>query len=236
VNKIGWCSHTVNPITGCSNFGRPGICGDYCYAARLAIRQQGRNGYPKGEPFRPTFHPDKLQAIANLTGKGKRVFLNSMSDWFCEGVLPSWIAQIVAAVWEKPEHKFLVLTKRPENVLEMLHCINLPETLWFGVSVTCQADIWRIEALDNALPKKVHKFVSFEPLHGPIHIEDWHGVEWVIIGAESGRRAGRIEPEEKWVKDIFDSWPDEVSFPVFMKDNLMPYLPGWSQIRAFPEG
>lgn len=237
-NKIGWCSHTVNPITGCTNFGHPGICGNYCYAARMAVRQQGRNGYPKGEPFRPTFHPDKLQAIRNLRGQGKRVFLNSMSDWFCEGVEPDWIAQIMAVVWEKPEHQFLVLTKRPERILEMIHCITLPENLWWGVSVTKQQDLWRIAALREALPG-VHKFVSFEPLHGPIEcLNDLGPIEWAIIGAESGRRVGRIEPEFSWIDHLAASML-QANIPLFVKDNAFRYCPPleWHResCQQFPE-
>jgi len=102
-----------------------------------------------------------------------------------------------------------------------------------GVSVSSQDDIWRIGSLKSTLPQS-HKLVSFEPLHGPIQA-DLSGLEWVIIGAESGNRKGKIEPEEDWVKSVFNCWPDDLPMPVFMKNNLMPYLPEWSQIKEFPK-
>ncbi len=209
-NKIGWCTDTINSITGCLN-----NC-PYCYARKFATRHAGRFGYPQDDPFRPTFHPDKLQRIYNLHGAGKRVFLDSMGDWFSEGVDQAWVEATVAAVKAKPNHTFLVLTKCPENmpILEPL------ANLWVGVSINTQADIDRIGYLRIHYAGK--KFVSIEPLQGPID-SDFKGIDWVIIGAESGNRKGKITPKPFWVESILAKCKKT---PVFMKDNLMPYLEG----------
>jgi protein gp37 len=231
--KIDWADETINPITGCRNFGRPDICGDYCYAARMARRLKGRFGYPSDDPFRPTFHPDRLQEINRKRKKiPSRIFLNSMADWFGEGVDPDWIRQIVEAVSQNEDDIFFVLTKRPERMLEMLHCISLPQNLWWGVSVTKQQDLGRIATLRDALPG-VHKFVSFEPLHGPIS-SDYVGIEWAIIGAESHNRVGRIIPQPAWIAALVSRIPRQI--PVFMKENLRPHIPAdWDLVQQFPE-
>jgi len=232
--KIDWADITINPITGCRNFGNPDICGDYCYAARMARRLKGRFGYPADDPFRPTFHPDRLQKINRKRSKTPfRIFLNSMSDWFSEGVDPDWVQQTIEAVCQNEKDLFFVLTKRPERILEMIHCITLPENLWWGVSVTKQQDLWRIAALIDALPN-VHKFVSFEPLHGPIS-PDYEGIEWAIIGAESRSRVGRIIPQPAWIAALVSRFPRPI--PVFMKKNLRLHIPAdWDLVQQFPEG
>jgi protein gp37 len=235
--KIDWADVTINPITGCSNFGNKAICGDYCYAAKMAKRLAGRFGYPADDPFRPTFHPERLVEIGwNRTKIPSRIFLNSMSDWFSQGVNPDWIHQIIDAVAEVPEHIFLVLTKRPEKLWILkafgMESLELPANLWFGVSVTKQKDAWRIQELVKTLPD-THKFVSFEPLHGPVD-PDLSRIEWVIIGAESGKRKGKIKPKMEWVEGIFLKVP--IGTPVFMKDNLGEDLrPTVGFIQEFPE-
>lgn len=226
-NPIGWCDITVNPITGCTE-GCP-----YCYARKMAQRLAGRFGYPADDPFKPTFHPDVLDKIEGLAGKGKRVFLNSMGDWFDPGTNPEWIDRVISSIEYTPAHTFLVLTKRPDRILQGLSYFErtrmakdglpltlggLPKNLWFGVSVTKQEDVWRLDSLRNALPNTVHKFVSFEPLHE--HIDaDLRGIEWVIIGAETGHRKGKILPEMTWILNLVGAAQD-LNIPVFVKDNI----------------
>jgi protein gp37 len=231
--KIDWADVTINPITGCRNLGNTEICGDYCYAARIARRLKGRFGYPADDPFQPTFHQDRLQKINRKRSKTpSRIFLNSMADWLSEDVDPDWIRQIIEAVCRNERDLFFVLTKRPERILEQIHCITLPENLWWGVSVTKQQDLWRIAALRDALPA-VHKFVSFEPLHGPIS-PDNEGIEWAIIGEESRNRAGRIIPQPAWIAALVSRFPRPI--PVFMKKNLRQHIPAdWDLVQQFPE-
>jgi protein gp37 len=206
-NKIGWCDKTINPITGCLNG-----C-NYCYARKMAYRLKGRFGYPENEPFRPTFHPDKLQEIYNLCGTHKRIFLDSMGDWFSDGIDPAWINLSINAISKLPNHTFIVLTKRPDNIWYR----DFPDNLWVGISVTCQEDVWRVRALKIHFSDTIkHMFVSFEPLHGPIQT-DLSGIDWVIIGAESGNRKGKIMPDIEWVRQICEYARGK---PVFLKDNL----------------
>lgn len=229
--SISWADITINPITGCNN-----NC-EYCYARKMANRLKGRFGYDKEHPFRPTFHPDKVWEIANLKGEGKRVFLDSMGDLFDPGVKKDWISAILDVVHRRPQHTFLALTKRPDNIPEGL---RWPENLWIGVSVTCRNDVWRIDELmhNSPLPQESHLFVSFEPLHSSIEA-DLTGLEWVICGAETGNRKGKIEPELEWVKKIASS-AHRLGIPVFIKNNLQELYkqqPGClGGVQEFPKG
>jgi protein gp37 len=254
-NPIGWATDTINPISGCSNCDENGLCqGKFkCYAESFARRLAGKErkhpdstGYPTepGLHFAPTFHWDKHWGILNLPerGKPKRVFLDSMSDWFCEGVEPEWVHHTIDVLWQVQRHHFLVLTKRPERILEVLHCKELPPNLWLGVSVTCQADLWRISMLKESIPSDTKRFISFEPLLGPVYQEGQKlgVIDWVIIGAQSG--PGKTVPEAKWVSDI--CWAaDDADIPVFLKDNLLHIVGGSANMppynrpmrREFPE-
>jgi protein gp37 len=232
--KIEWCDKTLNPISGCLN-GCP-----FCYAKGFAHRQAGverkhpgRSGYPTtGDPFRPTFHSDKIRQILKLGGGSKRVFLDSMGDWFSPGVEIDWIRQTVDAVKRKPEHIFLVLTKRPDRIGEMLDSIDVPGNLWLGTSITTQDDAGRVENLKRHVAG--HKFLSIEPLHGPIEV-DLSGIEWVIIGAETGNRKAKIKPKSEWVEAIWKE-AEKLGIPVFLKNNIRPYLPpGCSLLRQYPK-
>lgn len=210
MNPIGWCTDTINPITGCRNG-----C-DYCYARKFAARHAGRFGYPKKDPFQPTFHPDKLEQIYNLGGAHKRVFLDSMGDWFSDGVIVGWFDPIINAIRCQPDHTFLVLTKRPDQMMAMRD-LDLPSNLWFGVSVTCQEDAWRIDELvhNSPIPQDQHVFVSFEPLHGPVDAY-LGGIDWVIIGGENGNRKEKIWLKRQWLDHICHQ-ANVLDIPVYLK-------------------
>lgn len=247
-SPIGWCTDTINPISGCTNCDENGYCfGRFkCYAEGFAKRlagmerkHPGSTGYPteKGQHFKPTFHPDKLWYIVNLPtrGKPKRVFLDSMSDWFCEGVPAAWVHQVLDVIDQVPEHHFLVLTKRPDRILDTLHCRDLPPNLWLGVSVTCRADLWRISMLKESIPSATKRFVSFEPLLGPVYNAGINrfdrgregqacgGIDWAIIGAQTGPKAEI--PELNWVAGICEAC-DACDVPIFLKDNLLHVVGG----------
>jgi protein gp37 len=214
--KIDWADYTISPITGCNNFNTK-ICGDYCYARKMAHRLKGRYGYSEDDPFRPAFHPEKLQDIYNLPKGHKRVFLTSMGDWFSEGVDPNWIEATLSAVRLRLDHTFLVLTKRPEFIPSISEgFLDRPQNLWVGVSVTNQIDAHRIDIIRKMFMGNL--FVSFEPLHSPI-IADLSGVSWVILGAESGNRKGKIIPKKEWITEIIGVARD-AHIPVFVKRNI----------------
>jgi len=231
--KIDWATDTINPISGCRN-----SC-PYCYAERFAKRLAGRAGYSAEDPFQPTFHQDKLDELLDLRrsrmAEGKRIFLSSMGDWFSEGVKAEWVHQVLDAIDQVPQHHFLVLTKRPERILDTMHCRDLPPNLWLGVSVTCQADLWRISALKEAIPQATKRFVSFEPLLGPVYHpgQKLGGVDWVIIGAQTG--PGKVVPDRQWIDDLVEACG--TSIPVFMKSNLgeVYHHEPYSLIEQFPE-
>lgn len=242
-NPIGWCHKTLNIITGCLGPQGKGPC-PYCYASDFAPRlagiekkHPGRTGYPtEGNPFQPTFHPDKLEDLRKLGGKPKRVFLDSMSDWFGESVKPEWVHAILDMVDIKPEHTFLVLTKSPENILRTLHCRELPSNFWLGVSVTSWNDLWRIKTLHEQTASSQHRFVSFEPLHSHLNIDDWSKVEWAIIGQESGNRKGKIWIQKSWIDNI--CWQaNQTGIPVYLKSGMCgPKADGSYDLREeYPE-
>jgi protein gp37 len=229
--SIRWADMTLNPISGCLN-----NC-EYCYARRFAKRLAGRFGYPEDDPFEPIFHYDAAQKIENLKGHGKRVFLDSMGDWFSEGVKLDWISHVIWAIRQKPMHTFLVLTKRPDRIFDVVHELDMkhngmifPGHLWFGVSVTKSEDLGRIADLKRVLPYH-QKFISFEPLMDRIDHPDMalssvlDGIKWIIVGAETGNRKAKVIPEMKWVSEL--CWAaDALEIPVFLKDNLKGIVGG----------
>lgn len=234
VTKIEWYDRTINPITGCLN-GCP-----WCYARPFARRLAGKErthpgstGYPTtGDPFRPTFHPDKIKQILGLSGRSKRVFLDSMGDWFSPGVEHEWIRLIVDSVWLKPDHSFFVLTKRPDRIVEILDELNVPDNLWLGTSITQQEDLERIDRLRKQVSGR--KFLSIEPLHGPIEA-DLTGIDWVIVGAETGNRKSKIGPKPEWITAITKE-AERLGIPLFLKGNLEPYLcTGVMRLQQFPQ-
>ena len=224
-NKIGWCDITINPITGCLN-----DC-PYCYARRFSKRLTGRYGYPADDAFKPTFHPEKVEDIVNLSGSPKKVFLDSMGDWFSPGVDRAWIDKVLRAIRLKPYDAFMVLTKFPERIDDLMDTSDLPHNLWMGVSVTQQNEVHKIADLTD-LHGNIHKFVSFEPLHGLIEA-DLKGVEWVIIGSETGRRKGKILPQATWIWAIIDEAKSRGT-PVYVKENVNSETCYEFKLKEFP--
>jgi protein gp37 len=247
-SSISWADLTINPISGCTNCDSDGMCqGKFrCYAEGFARRlagkerkQPGSTGYPTepGQHFKPTMHWDKHWDILNLPKRGepKRVFLDSMSDLFCEGVPAEWVHTVLDLIDQVTRHHFLVLTKRPERIMDVLHCIDLPPNLWLGVSVTRQEDLWRISMLKESIPTTTNRFVSFEPLIGPVYQEGQKlgGVDWVIIGAQTG--PGKVAPGQEWIENIVAA--AGASIPIFMKSNLadLYHYEPWLMVEQFPE-
>lgn len=219
---IEWCSKTWNPITGCRN-----NC-EYCYARKLAeTRLRGRCGYPQDDPFKPTYHPNRLMEPLNLL-KPAKIFTVSMGDMFSDEVNPDWVRSVMDIMYQASHHTYIVLTKRPDRIIEVLGDYILPSNLWMGVSITSCCDQHLIEELHFQLDNmkgKTKKIVSIEPILGPVTVDmvGWDKLDWVIIGAETGHRRGKVTPEASWVHDILDHCM-YYKVPVFTKDSLLPQM------------
>lgn len=204
-SSIEWTEETWNPVTGCDKVS-PGC--DNCYAERLATRlhAMGNPRYENG--FRVTLHPDKL--TEPLRWKAPRtIFVNSMSDLFHPEVPEPFIWSLVDTVVKAPQHTFQVLTKRPQRAVQVFDGNQLPHNLWMGTSIendryTFRADYLR--KIDVAV-----RFLSCEPLLGPLTSLDLTAISWVIVGGESG--PGHRPMEIDWVRELRDrSIASEVPF------------------------
>lgn len=207
--KIEWTDYTWNPITGCSR-GCP-----YCYARRMAFRLRGRYGYPEDYPFAVTFHKDRLDEPYSRR-KPARIFTCSMGEMFDHLVPRNWLEQIFEIMENTQRHVYQVLTKRYYD----LTAHDYPENLWLGVSQDNKTT--DTDAIRALLASKVRvKFISFEPLLGPlpddIANEGLYGIDWVIIGAQTGH--GAVKPDPEWVEQII-SEASYFDIPIFLKNNL----------------
>lgn len=193
-STIEWTESTWNPITGCTKVSAG--CKN-CYAATLAKRLQGmgQNKYQNG--FEPTMHPDTLGDPFKWK-KGRLVFVNSMSDSFHKDFPLPFIQQMFTVMNETPRHTYQVLTKRAERLEELSPYLEWTDNIWMGVSVENEKVIDRIDHLRNTDAKV--KFLSCEPLIGPLPNLNLEGINWVIVGGESGSKARPMEKE--WVEDI----------------------------------
>jgi len=193
-SKIEWTQLTWNPVTGCSKISQG--CKN-CYAERMAKRLQamGMKRYRSG--FGVTLHWDLLDLPFRWKSP-RLVFVNSMSDLFHDGVPFEFIKRVFATMTASPRHTFQVLTKRSGRLREVAAELEWPPNVWMGVSVEDQENVHRIEDLEH-VPAAV-RFLSIEPLLGPIERLPLLGIQWVIVGGESGPKARPMEKE--WVESI----------------------------------
>ncbi len=193
-SKIEWTDSTWNPLTGCNKVS-PGC--KNCYAERMAARLKamGNPNYRNG--FDLTMHEHALNLP--LTWKTPQfIFVNSMSDLFHERVPLEFILRVFEVMKQASWHKFQVLTKRSQRLAELSSEIQWPENVWMGVSVENANFTYRIDHLRQTQAQT--KFLSIEPLLGPIPRIDLNGINWVIVGGESGPYARPMEKE--WVIEI----------------------------------
>lgn len=193
---IEWTESTWNPITGCTKISQG--C-KYCYAERMALRLKamGQPNYVNG--FKLTLHEHALQL--SLTWKQPQtIFVNSMSDLFHEEVPLEFIEKIFEVMRQASWHTFQVLTKRSQRLVELDSQLNWPKNVWMGVTVENQSYDFRIDDLRQSHAQV--KFLSLEPLLGPISHLNLSDINWVITGGESGPGARPIEQD--WVTDIRD--------------------------------
>jgi len=193
-SSIEWTESTWNPLTGCAKIS-PGC--KFCYAERMAKRLQsmGQPRYAAG--FKLTLHEDIL-GLPLSWRKPQLVFANSMSDLFHKHVPTSFIHAAFDVMRLASWHQFQLLTKRSRRLLDMSPTINWPDNVWMGVSVERKDYVFRIDDLRET--NAAIKFVSFEPLLGPLPRLDLRGIDWVIVGGESG--PGARPMQEDWVLEI----------------------------------
>ena len=187
--SIEWTEATWNPTTGCDRISAG--C-DNCYALTLAKRLKAmgqakyqNDGDPRtsGPGFGLTMHPDALRLPYSWTGR-RVVFVNSMSDLFHARVPIDFVRQVFAVIGDTPQHTYQVLTKRSARLRKIADKLDWPPNLWMGVSVENAAVLSRVNDL-RAVPASV-RFLSCEPLLGPLNGLDLTGIDWVIAGGESG--------------------------------------------------
>jgi protein gp37 len=193
-SSIEWTEMTWNPTTGCNKISAG--C-KYCYAEVMTRRLQamGIEKYKNGFAIRT--HEDTLH-IPYIWKSPKVVFVNSMSDLFHPEVPVEFIKKVFAIMNDTPQHTYQVLTKRAERLYEIHHHLNWTKNIWMGVSVEDERVIDRIDFLRET---NAHiKFLSCEPLIGPLKNMNLKNINWAIVGGESGRKARPIM--ESWVWDI----------------------------------
>ncbi len=246
--KIEWATHTWNPITGCSPVSEG--CQN-CYAKRMAKRLAGRAGYPADEPFRVTLHPDRLDEPLHWR-KPRNVFVCSMGDLFHKDIEPIQLSMIFQVIEKCPQHTFMLLTKRPETALKhsknvmLSRYFRLPN-IWLGVTAENQ------QRADERIPillqiPAAKRFVSVEPMLGPIDLIQSAGIEitdvgtfglidWCIVGGETGPGARPMHPDwarslrdqcqAAWVPFFFKNWgewaPNYYGAQEWESDNSMAF-------------
>ena len=207
-SSIEWTESTWNPVTGCTKIS-PGCA--HCYAERMAkrLRAMGQANYRNG--FRLTVHEHALRLP--LTWKRPQtIFVNSMSDLFHRDVPAAFIHEVFAVMAAADWHTFQVLTKRSGRLAQLAPRLGWRDNIWMGVSVESQRYVQRIEDLAGA-PAAI-KFLSLEPLLGPLEGLKLDGIDWVIVGGESG--PGARPMREDWVLDIRDQC-QAAGVPFFFK-------------------
>lgn len=233
LSSIEWTDSTWNPVTGCTKIS-PGC--KHCYAERMALRLQAMGNPSYSNGFEVTVHENVLH---NPLGwrKPQNIFVNSMSDLFHEDIPEIFILRIFNVMQRAYWHRFQILTKRSEKMLELDSQLPWMPNIWLGVTVENNDYVNRIDHL-----RQTHaavKFLSLEPLLGPLPDLQLDGIDWVIVGGESGPKARPIKQE--WVTDIRDRCLEK-EIPFFFKQwgginkkKTGRLLEGqiWSQIPAY---
>jgi len=207
-SKIEWTESTWNPVTGCNKISEG--C-DNCYAERMAkrLKAMGQQNYING--FEVVCHPHMLDVPLKWK-KSNMVFVNSMGDVFHEKVPLDFIKQVFGVMNIADQHFYQVLTKRAKRLLELSEMIKWDSHIWMGVTVENKTFKYRIEYLRKA-PAKT-KFLSLEPLLGSLGELNLSGIDWVIVGGESGPRARSIEAD--WAREVRDQCIEQ-NVPFFFK-------------------
>lgn len=208
-SAIEWTNATWNPVTGCTQVS-PGC--DHCYALAFAERFRGVPSHPYTQGFDLKLWPDRLN-LPSKWKKPRRIFVNSMSDLFHKDVPDDFILDVFHTMIVADQHIYQILTKRPsrlvntnlirkisDTILRVTGSAEWPKHIWLGVSVETLDYAWRVDAL-RKVPAAI-RFISAEPLLGPLENLNLDGIHWLITGGESGPGYRKCEPD--WVRNIRD--------------------------------
>lgn len=204
----------MNVVIGCT------IGCSYCYA-----RNNVRRFHMTEDFSRPEYFPGKLKLMdrkcpRNLLLTG----MSDFSDWD-----PEWRGEVFARIGQNPQHQYIFLTKRPEKVRFSTELDNV----WFGVTVTSEKEKGRIKTMREHIRAK-HYQVSFEPMFDNIGEVDFTGIEWIVVGTETGRRKGKSESKQEWVWNLTNQAHSR-GIPVFMKEDLLPVMGEAQMIQELPQ-
>jgi protein gp37 len=214
-SRIEWTEATWNPVTGCSKVS-PGCA--HCYAETFAERWRGLPGHPYQQGFDLRLWPERLEVPLRWR-RPRTIFVNSMSDLFHEEIPTEYIAKIFDVMQRAEWHVFQVLTKRPERLEALAEDLPWPPNVWMGVSIENRRFVHRADHLRRT-PAQI-KFISAEPLLGPLGRLDLSGIHWLIAGGESGPRHRPMKVE--WARDLRDRCAEE---------NVAFFFKQWGGIRS----
>lgn len=195
-SRIEWTEATWNPVTGCSKVS-PGCA--HCYAETFAERWRGIPGHPYEQGFDLRLWPQRLDVPLRWR-RPRMIFVNSMSDLFHEDIPEAFIQEIFQTMASADWHTFQILTKRQERLEELAPRLEWSPNIWMGVTIENRRFVGRADAL-RTVPAAV-RFISAEPLLGPLEGLDLTGIDWLISGGESGPRHRPVRAE--WLRELRD--------------------------------
>jgi protein gp37 len=195
-SAIEWTEATWNPVTGCSKVS-PGCA--HCYAETFAERWRGVPGHPYEQGFDLKLWPGRLD-VPLAWRRPRMIFVNSMSDLFHEDIPDEYVGRVFDVMARADWHTFQVLTKREDRLAALAPDLRWPPNVWLGVTIENRRFVRRADRLRETDAKV--KFISAEPLLGPLEGLDLANIDWLIAGGESGPKHRRIDPA--WVRDLRD--------------------------------
>lgn len=200
-SAIEWTEATWNPVTGCDRIS-PGCA--HCYARTFAERWRGVPGHPYEQGFDLRLWPERLDQPLRWK-RPRQIFVNSMSDLFHEDIPLDFVSDVFETMVQADWHVFQILTKRPERLLELSDELPWPPNVWMGVSIENRRFVHRADLLRD-VPAAI-RFISAEPLLGPLKGLDLTDIDWLIAGGESG--PGHRPIREEWVLELRDHCREE---------------------------
>ena len=204
-SAIEWTEATWNPVTGCSQVS-PGCA--HCYAKTFAERWRGVPGHPYEQGFDLRLWPERVEVPLRWM-KPRTIFVNSMSDLFHEAIPDTYIARVFETMEKASWHTFQVLTKREDRLAALAPRLRWAPNVWMGVTIENRRFVQRADVLRD-VPAAV-RFISAEPLLGPLEGLVLDDIDWLIVGGESGPGHRRVDPD--WIRDLRDrSAREDVAF------------------------